>query len=88
MLRFERTHRIPIIHNEPGQGVIALGPDQVAEMGRAMEIVARILKGAKPGDIPVDRVTRFRMTVNLSIAKAIGLEIPASILVRADEVIP
>ncbi len=54
---------------------------------RAADLVDKILKGAKPSDIPVEQATRFYLAVNMKAAKALGLTIPSSILLRADKVV-
>jgi putative ABC transport system substrate-binding protein len=68
-------------------GLLSYGPDQVDNWRRAASYVDRILRGDKPGDLPVQFPTKFEMVVNLKTAKALGLTVPLSILVRADEVI-
>jgi putative ABC transport system substrate-binding protein len=68
-------------------GLMSYGVDFVLMFRRAADYVAKILKGAKAGDLPVEQATKFEMAVNLKTAKAIGIELPTSILLRADEVI-
>jgi putative ABC transport system substrate-binding protein len=67
--------------------LLSYGVDVVDLWRRAASYVDRILRGAKPGDLPVQFPTKFEMAVNLKTAKALGLAVPRSILVRADEVI-
>jgi putative ABC transport system substrate-binding protein len=66
-------------------GLLSYGPDQVDNVRRAATYVDRILRGEKPGDLPVQFPTKFEMVVNRKTATALGLEIPPSILLRADE---
>ena len=66
---------------------MAYGPTFPDIDRRAATFVDKILKGAKPADLPVERATRFALIINLKVAKALGLELPTSILLRADEVI-
>jgi putative ABC transport system substrate-binding protein len=68
-------------------GLIAYGPSIPASFGRAADYVDKILRGAKPADLPVEQPTKFELVVNLQTARAIGVTIPTSILVRADAVI-
>jgi putative ABC transport system substrate-binding protein len=67
--------------------LLSYGPDTVDLLRRAATYVDRILRGEKPGDLPVQFPTKFEMVLNLKTAKALGLVIPPSIMLRADEVI-
>ena len=83
--------RLPTIYNsreyvELG-GLLSYGPSYPDLFRRAAEFVDKILRGAKPGDIPVEQPTKFDLIINLTTAKALGLKIPESFLLRADEVI-
>jgi putative tryptophan/tyrosine transport system substrate-binding protein len=68
-------------------GLLSYGPDRIDIFRRAATYVDRILRGAKPGELPVQAPIKFEMAVNLKTVKALGLAVPASILLRADEVI-
>ena len=70
----------------PG-GLLSYGPDLEHIVRRAAPYVDRILRGANPADLPVQVPTKFEIVVNVKTAKALGLDVPPSILVRADEVI-
>ena len=68
-------------------GLMAYGADFPIIYRRAADYAVKILKGAKPADLPVERATKFELVVNLKTAKTIGIELPTAILLRADEVI-
>jgi putative ABC transport system substrate-binding protein len=68
-------------------GLLSYGPDSVDNLRRAASYVDRILRGEKPGDLPVQFPVKYEMVLNLKTAKALGLAVPPSILLRATEVI-
>ena len=84
-------HRLPTVFGEPiwaeSGGLLSYGSDQIEMFQGAASYVDLILKGAKPANLPVQLPTKFNLLINLKTAQAIGVTIPAPLLVRADKVI-
>ena len=91
IIQMAARRRIPAIYewgeNAQAGGLIAYGPVRVELDRRAASYIDKILRGAKPGDLPVEQPTKFELVINLKTAKALGLTIPPSLLLRADQVI-
>ena len=91
ILRLAAAHRVPTIYGlrefVDAGGLMSYGPNLADLWRRAATFVDKILRGAKPGDLPVEQPTKFELVINLKTAKALGLTIPPSLLLRADQVI-
>ena len=84
-------HRLPSVYayryHATSGGLISYGPETIDQYRRAASYVDRIFRGEKPADLPVQAPTKYELVINLKTAKALGLDVPASLLARADEVI-
>jgi putative ABC transport system substrate-binding protein len=91
IIELANASRLPsmfiVKHWAQAGGLMTYGADFLVMYRRAADYVARILRGAKPADLPVEQATKFELIINLKTARAIGIELPTSILLRADEVI-
>ena len=91
VIDYAATHRIPAMYEfatvVQAGGLMSYGTDQGETLKLAADYIAKVLKGAKPGDLPVEQPNRYFFVINLKTAKALGLTVPQSLLLRADEVI-
>ena len=89
--RLAAQHKLPAVYNQrmfvEAGGLISYGPNFLDQYRRAASYVDRILKGEKAADLPVQSPTKYETVINLKAAKALGIEVPPSLLARADEVI-
>jgi putative ABC transport system substrate-binding protein len=91
IIELAARHRLPAVYPyrifAPPGGLVSYGPNQIEQWRGAATYVDRILKGEKPGDLPVQTPTKFELAINLKTAKALGLPVPQDLLIQADEVI-
>jgi putative ABC transport system substrate-binding protein len=91
IIKLAAQYRLPALYSDPAfatdGGLIAFGPNRIDQFREAAGYVDRILRGEKPADLPVQAPTKYELVINLKTAKALGLEVPPTLLARADEVI-
>jgi putative tryptophan/tyrosine transport system substrate-binding protein len=91
IVRYANDHRLPLIGGwgawASAGGLMSYGPDVSLMVSRTAAFVDKILKGAKPADLPVEQPTKFELTVNMKVAKSFGLKIPENYLIGADHII-
>jgi putative ABC transport system substrate-binding protein len=91
IIQLAAKHKLPAVYYSsgfvPAGGLVSYGPDRIDLFRKAAGYVDRILRGAKPVDLPVQAPTKYELVLNLKTAKAMGLSIPQSVVVRADRVI-
>jgi putative ABC transport system substrate-binding protein len=91
IIRLASRHKLPAVYPvryyAKDGGLISYGPDTLDPVRRATEYVDRILKGDKPADLPVQARVKYELAINLKTARALGLDVPPTLLARADEVI-
>ena len=91
IIELAARHRLPAVYNSrywiAEGGLVSYGPDVLDQYRRTAGYVDRILRGTKPADLPVQAPTKYELVINVKTAKALGLDLPSSLLGRADEVI-
>ncbi len=91
VFEFAAAHRLPALYENDAfsrdDGLISYEPDRTETAERGASLIAKILNGVRPADLPFEQATRFRLVINLKTGKRLGLNIPPTLLARADEVI-
>ena len=91
IIKLAAQYKLPAVYayrsNTIRGGLISYGPDEIDQFKHGAEYIDRVLKGERPGELPVQAPTKYQLVINLKVAKALGLTVPSSVLARADEVI-
>jgi putative tryptophan/tyrosine transport system substrate-binding protein len=91
IIDFAARQRVPVLYTQSGWaelgGLVEYAPNQIEMFRQAAAYVDRVLRGTKPADLPVEQPTRFDLVINLGTARALGLAVPPSLLLRADQVL-